>query len=542
MIISRIGDDKMILKKPYAFLIKYFKLINFISVLAIAFLIYKNYQIIGFYNDYILNNYFGTFYENFYINYISLYSFTCIFIILLNSVIISTLFIYKKKPIKLYLFTGAFYFIYFIILIIFKNNMIGLVDNLMNGQTARIYRDISIIALFPNILILIPLFIRSLGFNIKKFEFDKDLEELEINENDNEEIEINLIKDTSKIKRNIRKYFREFGYYFKENKFMVLIALLIISVVMGFIIYKAIPKNHNNYYNQGSTFYSHNLSMSVKDSIITNLSKNGEKISDSYYLVISLDIENKSNDTVNLDYNMFKLEIDNINKYPVINKNSYFIDYGINNYNGLIKKNSKNTYLLVYELEESIVKEEYKIKIDNGFYNEKGIKSKYIYINLTPIKLTEIVKEKEVGLNEQISFLNSNLGNTILKISNPLITDKYMYKYNYCFNDKCNDYDDIVTIDYKKNNQTLIVFDYEITFDETKPFYSSSNTFSTFITNYLKILYLDNDEYIYSSINNVTPKSLSNKAIIETTRDIKNSNEIYLSFIIRNKEYLVKIK
>ena len=47
---------------------------------------------------------------------------------------------------------------------------------------------------------------------------------------------------------------------------------------------------------------------------------------------------------------------------------------------------------------------------------------------------------------------------------------------------------------------------------------------------------------VYSNINNRTPNNLKDKIIIEVSSDVLSANEVYLSFMIRNKEYLIRIK
>jgi len=63
-----------------------------------------------------------------------------------------------------------------------------------------------------------------------------------------------------------------------------------------------------------------------------------------------------------------------------------------------------------------------------------------------------------------------------------------------------------------------------------------------FAKSFIKIKYIDNGEIKYDSINNVTPANLKNKLVLESTNKIKNSQELYLSITIRNKEYLINLK
>ena len=63
----------MILRRPYAFLIKNFRVINFLLALLAGFFAYKTYNIIVFFNQVAHHSFASSFYEGFYQNYISLY-------------------------------------------------------------------------------------------------------------------------------------------------------------------------------------------------------------------------------------------------------------------------------------------------------------------------------------------------------------------------------------------------------------------------------------------------------------------------------------
>ena len=397
----------------------------------------------------------------------------------------------------------------------------------------------------PQIPLIISFILRGLGFNTKKLNFEKDLKELEISEQDSEEIEITLKKDDVKLKRNIHRFFREFKYYVKENKFIFIILCVIVISLLIFGIYKSLPTIVDRNYNQGDNFIINNLNYKIEDSIITNLNYKGDYLDNKkYYVVVRMTVENTTNDSVVLDYNNFRLIVNNKYIYPIIDKSRNFIDYASDYYSEEIKANSNNTYSIVYEIDESELKKNYKIKIFNGSTVEKKLKiAKYNYINITPIVINKIIKEQAINLNEEISFLNSNLGNTKLTLSNAIITDKYYYNYNYCVKENCSNYKDIINIDYTVNDTTLIVMDYKYEIDNTVPFYKYSKSINTFAKTFMKVKYLDNNnEEVYADIKEVTPNKLKDKIVIETTNEIKNSNQVEISIIIRNKEYSVRIK
>ena len=58
----------------------------------------------------------------------------------------------------------------------------------------------------------------------------------------------------------------------------------------------------------------------------------------------------------------------------------------------------------------------------------------------------------------------------------------------------------------------------------------------------MKVKYLDNDEIKYADVTNVTPNNLKDKLVISTTNKIKDTSSLEISIIVRNKEFLIKIK
>ena len=175
----------MILKKPYAFLIKHFRLINLILTFLTSFIMYKTYHIVKFFNDYVKNDYIGNFFEGFYQDYVSFFLILALILTLIGIALILALFIYKKKPLKVYISSMIFYIMLLIVFIFVKNTMINMETNVITVEYSRIIRDITIISLIPQIFMVIAFLIRGFGFNIHKFDFEKDLKDLKISNEDN---------------------------------------------------------------------------------------------------------------------------------------------------------------------------------------------------------------------------------------------------------------------------------------------------------------------------------------------------------------------
>ena len=77
--------------------------------------------------------------------------------------------------------------------------------NSFDVKTVRAIRDIMFMVLIPQIIFLFIIFSRALGFNIKSFDFKKDLEEMQIDKSDYEEVEVTLGNNNYKFARFFRK-------------------------------------------------------------------------------------------------------------------------------------------------------------------------------------------------------------------------------------------------------------------------------------------------------------------------------------------------
>ncbi len=535
----------MVFKKPYAFLIKYFKLINFVLALLAGYIIYKTYSIVSFFNDFIISNYSGNFFAGFYKDYTSSFVFLVIFLILVGLAGVTLLFVYKKKPNKTYISSIVYYIILIIFLMVVKNLMISMERDLITAESARVYRDLSLLLIVPQVIFFVLFLIRGFGLNIEKFNFKEDLKELEISSEDSEEIEITIRKDDIKLKRNLHRLVREFIYYVKENKFIFSIIAVVGSVLLIYGIYNIIPKGVNTNFSQGDSFNYQGIYYELQDSIVTNLDYKGDLITnkDTYYVVVRIKIKNQTDDSYKIDFNKFRLELDNTYLYPDREKLFSFIDYAKDSVGSELQGNSENIYAIIYKIKEKEIKRNYRIKVENGsaIVNKKLV-GKYNYFTINPIKINEVAVEGNYKLKDEINFINSNLKNTTLTLDNLVITDRYNYNYESCIDKKCTTYKDSIGINYTRGDRTLIILDAQFKMDETIPFYNPGSELNKFLNNFATVRYVEDKEEKETTITNVTPENMKDKIALETSDKIKNSETLKLVFTIRNKEYIVNLK
>ena len=335
----------MILRRPYAFLIKYFRLIHLIMAGMLSFVILKSRNMLNFFKDYIAYN--GNI-EIISSDYISYFIFVSLFLIIVLSVVIFYLMRYKKKPRLFYIFTVVVSVISFIFFIYLYNSIRGLETVSVSGRLVRLYRDLARINFWLLVVISIPMIIRGLGFDIKKFNFSSDLKELNLNEEDSAEVEVNTNFDSNSIKRIGRKSIRELKYYYKENKIIINIILVIIAI----IIIMMYPFNRyvvNRDLNEGEILSTNNFNLKVNKSYISErkrISKNNS------YVILDISVISKVDKYV-LNLDEFLLQGSNKKYVPSQKYYNYFTDIGIGYKNYKLNTKEYKNYILIYNVDNS---------------------------------------------------------------------------------------------------------------------------------------------------------------------------------------------
>ena len=234
--------------------------------------------------------------------------------------------------------------------------MNGFSSATIDQKTIRLYTDIQLITMLFQYYIIAVMLIRGLGFDIKKFNFSKDIKELDITIEDSEEIEVDTNIDTTNIMRILHRMMRELAYFYKEFKVFILVILLVLSIFLGYRFY--------NYFNSKLKVYKQNEfvgsvnRVSIKNSYY--VTKN-----EKTYVIINFDIQKNGRKEL---FNINNLELDINNKSYLPNKNicSSFKKYGLCYKKQYITNEVKN-YIAVYEIEGKIKNKNYLTY--NEFYN-----------------------------------------------------------------------------------------------------------------------------------------------------------------------------
>lgn len=503
----------MIFKKPYGFLIKHFKLIHLILTGLYIYLAIKVNNMLTYYNNFEL----GIAGKLDAINYVNNNYLIAITASIIICIIVYLLLRYKKKPRMLYIILIAFSLVVSLIINITYGGLQKIYVSVLDIKTLRLYRDLLKILVVFQYISIITVLIRGLGFDIKKFNFVKDLQELNPDANDEEEIELTL-GNTNTAQRKFYRRIRELKYYYLENKtflHVILVVILILGLSSCYVSKEVI----NKVYNQGEILQVNNFSFKVINSYITSLDYNNKKIGteDETFVILKTQITsntnkalNNGNIVLNTGYNNYSLNT---------NYTSRFTDLGTVYQSQPIK--GTKTYLFLF-----------KVKVEDASKDMKLVYAgdKSIIIKPTVLDQTEETINLKVGNNLEIPNWFFNGGN--FKINNIDMKTSFPYSYKYEMGGK--------TFESKYQITSIkgAIMNLKITSN-----YNKNLDDYTFLNQYGILKYkIDETEYTINNIDNKTPGNYKEGLYLAVDSKIMEANSIWLDITLRNKHYIYTLK
>ena len=535
---------QVILRKPYAFLIKHFRIIHLLLLAPILYLITKTFSIVDFFRSYVANNY-STNILNIASTYVNFFMYLAVLVIIGIVLAIYYLMRQKKKSTKLYFFILLYYIFMFVLIGVTYSILSNMEHNLITAQSARAYRDISVVLCLPQYFFFIYTLIRGIGFDIKKFDFANDLKDMEITDIDNEEFEFELNIEGYKAQRTFRRFLRETKYYILENKFIFGCISAVVVISIGTLLYLHYGV-YNKTYSQSDRMTHNHFNIQITDSIVTNLGLNGNVITEGkYYLALQLLIENRTTIGYELDYTNFRLVLNGKNIYPTLDRGEYFTDYGTPYREEKIKPQTKNYYVLVYEIPEEELTNEYIIKILESIdYKVGDIAAKYKNIRLNPSKVDRI-KEEQLDSDKIVNLKNTTIGFTTLKVNSYDIQNSYTYQYPYCYTaTNCKNLSDKITPNVTTNLEktTLFILKADYSLDENSIYANTIRTQNKFFEDFMSLRYTKGDKTVIVPLQNRTTEQLKDAYVFEVKQDIKTADYLDLLVTIRNQRYAIHLK
>lgn len=526
----------MILRKPYAFFIKYFRIINLIMAILMGFLVYKTWNIVSFVREYISD--YSSAIINFSINnIIDSYMFFVAFLIIVADIIVLSVLFLKKKPKRLYVFNLILYLLVIVLFFVDYSSLRNVTNTIMDIRASKALRDFTIIGLVLQSISLLMTFIRAVGFDIKRFDFNSDLQKLDIDAYDNEEFEVAVELDTNKTKRNIRKNLREFNYFYVEHRFIIRVIFIITIVFIVFLIaYNRIIYVGN--YSENEVFDASNVSLDVLSSYVTN-------VDDKSLVIVKFDVKSSFDDLV-LNTGLFNLRIGNASYSKTDKFNSDISDIGVV-YNDQPLTKEFVSYVIAFDIPKENSSKEMQLKFNDDVSYVRGeVGAKNIYVKLKPINLTDY-QEQEYILGNEVKFDGSILGNSVLKIDDVSFNDKFREEYDFCASaSKCYKSYEYLTPSATGNYfKTLLKIEGSFTLDD-KVNIEGAGDILHLLNKYGVIYYKIGDEWYKHKINsqNIRPSvaSLQNVTYVEVNRDVLNASKVYLQLNVRNYRYKYDLK
>lgn len=538
----------MIIKKPYAFMIKHFRLIHLLILIPMIYLATQTREIITFFSEYVASNY--TFTSNDVLstlasNYINIFMYIAVIIIMVVFIAMSILLQRKGKPTKFYNISIIYYLVIFILITVSFTIFRTIENDTLDPVFARLIRDLSQIVHYSQYIFIFFTAIRGVGFNIKQFDFKSDLAELEISNEDSEEIEFLVGIDTYKAKRSVRRFFRELKYYYKENKFIFIMIFVIAIGILGTMLYMN-EEVYQRVYNEGDSIASGYLNFTVTDSYISNLTHGGNVLNkDKYYVILLLEINNRYRE--DHEFNYINLELTVNNKYilPNLSLGNYFTDFGTP-YNGTyIKGNTNSEYILVYEIDKNLINQDFLLTVYSHYdASAGGIGSVNNRISLNPTIISDEITTNTVNLGTNINLSNTTLGNTIFTITDYEFTNRYEYSYEYCINaNNCIPSTDSISINYANDGsrRTLLVLGYELNLDTEVPYMNTVKTYRSFFENFVKIEYEINGQTYTTTATLANPSTYNEKAVLNVPREVGTASRVDIILTVRNISYRIRL-
>lgn len=507
----------MIIRKPYAFLIKNFKLIHFIMLLISGFILYRTKITLDFFNEYVKTRQFIDS-ETLIADTIPIVMAIFALILITAAVSIVILFRKKDKPTLFYISNIIYYILFIIIVVVSRGIMTTIIFEGIDPRISRIVRDIWLIAYYLQFVLVGFYFIRAVGFDVKKFNFGEDLHELQIEEEDNEEIEIATKFDRDKLKMRVAMQREELKSFYYENKLMILlISFLLFIVIPGVFIVRSVIANKR--YTENEVIKLDNFEFKVTETLITKKDSKGNVLfkGNNSYLIVKFNLNNLSDKKRGLKLNNLRLEIGEDVFIPKITYYDYFTDFGTGYTDQAISKESKD-FIAVYVLSDDKLDEPIIVRYtDSIVVKDNEASALYYRINVSPEKVDKDSREVSYNLGQELIIKDSDIK---FKINSAEVKDDYTYIYN--------------------DKTKYIVYTYGSVL--------SINTDSTTsLINALKnegtIKYKIGNSTFTQDINVITPATYKgNNLYLGVSEDMKDAESIELVFKTRTIEYIYKIK
>ncbi len=512
----------------------------------IAFLLYRSFTIYSFFKAYVVD-YSSALSEMSPRSLLTFYTFLMLLVVIIIIIILFSVMIYKKKPKLLYIYSLIVYILIIILCAITSPILRDITVTNLDVRVSSALRDFFLMAVITQAICLVLYIVRATGFDIKRFDFVTDLQQLDIDDKDSEEIEVSLEFDSNQTRRQIRYKFRQLKYIYGENKFIMNTLGIIAVVVIAFLVYFNIGI-YTASYDEGTSFTASGVVMNVRSTYLTQNGPTGSALTSSMFVVVKVDLKTAGSSDQTLNTGLVTLNIGDESYGQDSNYAKELYDLGTA-YSGQTLSEEFKSYILVFLISEEDADKDMILKFnDNVSYVNGELGAKNILITLNPISLDGDQEEMEsTNLGETETFDDGVLEGVTLTINSYEVADKFKLSYTYCYGtDKCLDSTEYLTPTATGNYiKSLMKIDVDFSVDQNLND-SQISTFRSFLNTFATISYRVGQTWTTESFSTqaITPTVATDTEnyYIEVPRAIEEADEIYLSFKIRNNIYKYILK
>ena len=519
----------MIIRKPYGFLIKHYKLINLLLLVPMMYITLKFGDISKFFQGYIKAKY-STPETIIAGKYITALTYLILIFLILYNLTLYVLMKSKKKPTFDYIAGSIFYILLLVLTLYFFNTMKAIELRKASDAAVLMARDIALIAVLPNYPLVFLTLLKGIGFNLKTFRIDNNYD-LQVTDDDEAEVELKVGADSYAIKRNIVHMLRELKYYVMENKFVftclgaVFLVTILTSIYMSIGIY-------NRKYNINQAFAMDEFTFTVLDSYITDVDYGGRILdSDNYYLVVKVKVLNRSTESVALNGENFRAFRGKNYYFPSFDRSNRFIDIG-NYYSGeLIPSEKEEIINIAYKIPKKEANKSFQLKILSRTQEKDGkLIPSYQTIKINPKSIIEHRDMNSVKVGKEINLKETTLGNTTYKLESVTFANTYTWDYTNKNGELRKDFIQA------SQGKTLMIIKDTIKYDESTSYYinSTHDFYTDFATLNYNYTNAGVSKVYNNSLRNVTPSSLKDVQIYEVSSLANNGTNRKLIINIRN--------
>ena len=518
----------MIIRKPYAFLIKNFKKIHIFLLLLCCYIYYKNMQTRSFVSEFLQLGTYDAYNEPI-TDCISGLAIISLLIVIGLSLALVIVLRHKKKPWKLYIIpvlSYAFMLVVFLFTVAYFN---GYEDG--SGTTViRAISDLLFMSAIPQYFVIIIFLIRIFGIDLNKFDFKSDQEYLELSNEDKEEVEISINIDRESFRRTYRRLLRNIGYVYEEHKLIVHVLVVILLVISLASIYNYVFIVHKSY-REGDVIDTNGYTIDIHHSYFTNKDYHGAIISkESNFVILDLTIQNNVSER-EVNFNRFHIMNGTHNYSPTYR--TYAVDFQDlgSVYDKLTLKNGeKKRILLIYKVDKKLDANRFVLYYQEVENNQPYLRK--IKLEMEDLSKIEKQKLKALGDIQAISVGDESYLFTIeeYSISNQITYNFVTCSNNYVCSSKAN------VLQANEGKLLMQIFFTSDTF--------TGKDFVDFSMEYGKIVYIDNKgkSHNLSIVDAVNRNYDGNYMYIEVPSELQEASKIRLIYTIRNKEYTYELK